>query len=76
MGTDPEPDVVLTVLDSLSAMIDPGPGGPKLSYFLEVQRRVGAVIFEEFEVFSGYRLDSLWQASEKNPETAGGPMHL
>jgi hypothetical protein len=76
MGTDPEPDIVLTVLNSQSAMIDPGPSGPKLAYFLEVQRRMGAVIFEEFEVLSGYRLDSFWQVSEKNPETAGGAMHL
>lgn len=37
---------------------------------------MGWVCFKQFEVFSGHALDSLWQASEKNPETAGGAMHL
>jgi hypothetical protein len=57
-------------------MIDPGPHRPKSSYFLEVQRRMKGVVFEQFKVFSGYRLDSFRQTTEENPETAGGAMHL
>lgn len=57
-------------------MIDPRPNRPIFSYFFEMQRRMRAVVFEQFEVFSGYRLDSFRQTSEKNPETTGGAMNL
>jgi hypothetical protein len=51
VGADPEPDIVVAVLNRQSAMIDPSLNRPMLSNFLEVQRRMGAVIFAEFAVF-------------------------
>src|SRR5271167_1994071 len=41
-----------------------------------MQRGMRRAGFEQFEVFSSDRLDTLWQAGKERPESGGGAMHL
>ena len=75
MRTDPDPDKVRTVLHGEGAVIDPDPRGPQLPDFLETQRGVRWVFFQEVEVLAGHSLDGFRQTRQAGPEASGGAMH-
>ncbi len=58
MRANPNLDKVCGVLYCKSAVIDPGSYGPQLTDFLEMQGRVGRVIFQKIEVFSSDGLNT------------------
>ena len=76
MGTDPDPNKVLTVLYGKGAVVDPGPHGPQVSHLLEVQRGMRGVFFQEFEVLSGDHLDGIGEVGKQGPKTHCGTMPL
>ena|ERR1700674_2241609 len=75
MGTNPDPDKIRTLLYCKSAVIEPYSHGPQLSYLLEMQRGVRGVGFQQFEIFSGDRLNTFRQICKEIPETTAGVMH-
>jgi len=58
---DPEPDVVITVLDSDGSIMVADSGRPKPTNSLEVKRWVAWIGFEEVEIVISEQLD-FWRA--------------
>jgi len=60
MWPDPNPNEVGLVLDCERTVMTANSHRPQLANFLEVQRRVCEIFFQEVEVVSGHSLDSFW----------------
>jgi hypothetical protein len=66
--TDPEPLKPVWTLPSKGTIVQTDSGGVKDADFLEPDRRVARIAFEEFKVLVGERADVVWKLPIVEPE--------
>ena len=72
MATDPKPDDAIMYIGTKRTIRKTDAGGPKTANFLEMQRGMLMVFFQQCEAFVRKFLDNLRQRSIANPKFRGG----
>ena len=72
----PSPYEIVTILDCKSPVIHASSNGPKISDFLEMERRMSGIIFQKVKVLFRNLLNRLWKLLETFPEPSCRPVHL
>ncbi|HEU5407501.1 MAG TPA: hypothetical protein VFU48_07020 [Nitrospira sp.] len=69
MRSNPQPHEICTILDSQRPVMRANSHRPQLANFLEVQRRVRGILFQEVGVVSGHSLDKIPEGPHSKPKT-------
>lgn len=76
VGSYPYPNVIAFIQSGKNPICNSYASGPEMSNLLEVQRRVGGIGLQQFEVLPSSLLHRLRKTIEAIPKTGRSAMHL
>ena len=75
VGADPDQDEICSILHCEGAVVKSDPRGPEFSNFLELQRGVRRIFFQQFKITTGVALHRFRKLRQAGPKTGGGAVH-